>query len=935
MALTAGTRLGPYEIVSPIGAGGMGEVYKARDTRLDRAVALKVIQASVADSPEMRERFEREARAISALDHPNICILYDVSREGDASFLVMQYLEGETLADRLARAGKPLSDPTRPPSGGGDTTLATISRGPLPFDTVLKYGAEIAHALDAAHRRGIVHRDLKPGNVMLTKSGTKLLDFGLAKLAAGETGSPFGADATRTSPLTSQGAILGTLHYMSPEQLEGRDVDARSDIHAFGVLLYEMLTGRRAFDGQSQAAIIASIIKIDPPAITALADTRATLPVVAQRALDRLLARCLAKNPDERWQSAADLAAELQWIGEERLRAVPEPVAPVTGASAGAPDATSRARERVWMAVAAVAVAALAGVALWLYPKPAPPPEPISFTVGPPDGFELSPGPGLLALSPDGRRLAFTTGAGTELKLWLRELGSVTSQRVDRGDAAWHPAWSPDSRSVLFAGGGGASPLRRLDLAGGMPITLANDAVGRPAWGPQGVLFERENKLHLVPEAGGESKVVMEPDPARNETVVRWPTFLPDGRRYIFSASNPDASKAGIYLASLDSRDRTPLVNVISSVDYSGGYLFYQRDSTLMAQPFDASAGRFVGDAFPVVEKVRINAGNGRAAFSVSSAGTIAYVSEDRGAVESRSISLFDRSGKLIRRIDKPGAYTQATFSPNGRQAIVTEEPGPPAVRTLHLLDLERGVFSRFTVGDVDERSPVWSHDGANVFFYSVRGGKGGIYRRNAGGGATTDELLLASDELLQPSGISPDGERLLVTRGLTGTQRVWVLMLTGDRTFVEAFPGSKIAQSQAQFSRDGMWIAYTESAGPAAGDVYLQPFPADGRRVRVSNAGGGRHAHWSMDGRTIFYRTLKDTLASVVLKPDGNTFVASAPSEYFTRPRFGTFNWTFSADAAGARFLFIEPPDRVADLKPSPITVVVNFVQSLANKAR
>jgi serine/threonine protein kinase/Tol biopolymer transport system component len=933
MPLTAGTRLGPYEIVSPIGAGGMGEVYKARDTRLDRAVALKVIQASVADSPEMRERFEREARAISALDHPNICILYDVSREGDLSFLVMQYLEGETLADRLARAGRPLSDPTRPPSGSGETSLATISRGPIPFDTALKYAAEIAHALDAAHRRGIVHRDLKPGNVMLTKSGTKLLDFGLAKLAAGST-APFGDGATRTSPLTSQGAILGTLHYMSPEQLEGRDVDARSDIHAFGALLYEMLTGRRAFEGQSQAGIIASIISADPPALTALADGRTSLPVVAHRALDRLLARCLAKHPDDRWQSAADLAGELQWINEERVRAVPESAA-LASAAGPLHDRPSRVRERVWMGVAAAAIVALAGVAAMWYPRPAAPPAPIAFTVSPPDGYELSTGPGLLALSPDGRRLAFTTGAGTELKLWLRELGSVSSQRLDRGDSAWHPAWSPDSHSLLFGGAGGATPLRRLDLAGGMPVTLGNDSVGRPAWGSGGILFERETKLHLVPEAGGESRVVMEPDPARNETAIRWPTFLPDGRRYIFSGSNPDASRAGIYLASLDSRDRTSLVNVLSNVDYSGGYLFYQRDSTLMAHPFDANAGRFTGDAFPVVEKVRINAGNGRAAFSISSTGTIAYISEDRGAVDARTISLFDRAGKLIRKIDKAGAYTQATFSPNGRQAIVMEDPGPPAVRTLHLLDLERGIFSRFTVGDVDERSPVWSHDGSHVFFYSVRGGKGGIYRRNAGGGATSDDLILASDEILQPTGISPDGGRLLVTHGLASSQRVWVLMLSGDRKFVEAFPGSKISQTQAQFSHDGKWIAYTESTGPGAGDVYVQPFPADGRRVRVSNAAGGRHAHWSLDGRAIVYRTLKNTVASVVLKPDGNTFVASAPVESFTRPRVATFNWTFSTDAGGSQFLFIEPPERVADLKPSPITVVVNFVQSLATTSR
>jgi Tol biopolymer transport system component/tRNA A-37 threonylcarbamoyl transferase component Bud32 len=908
----------------------MGEVYKARDTRLDRAVALKVIQSSVADSPEMRERFEREARAISALDHPNICILYDVSREGDVSFLVMQYLEGETLADRLARAGKPLSDPTKPPSGGGDTTLATITRGPIPFDTVLKFGAEIANALDAAHRRGIVHRDLKPGNVMLTKSGTKLLDFGLAKLAAGNT-APFGGDATRTSPLTSQGAILGTLHYMSPEQLEGKDVDARSDIHAFGVLLYEMLTGRRAFEGQSQAAIIAAIINADPPALSTLADGRTTLPVVAQRALDRLLARCLAKDPDDRWHSAADLAAELQWIGEERVRAVPESA--VTAQGAGAPDPNARSRERVWMGVAAAAIVALAAVAIWLYPRPAPPPAPISYTLEPPEGFEFAVGPGLMGLSPDGRRLAFTTGAGPDLKLWVRELGSLAAQQLPRGDTAWQPTWSPDSRSILFGGGGGPAPLRRLDLAGGMPTILANANVGRATWGKGVVVFESEGKLHRVPEVGGESSVIMEPDAARQETGLRWPFMLPDGRRYLFAAQSVDASKHGLFLASVDSRERTPLVSVLSTVEYAAGYLFYVREGTLMAHPFDADAGRLTGEAFPVVDNIRYNSIQGRAAFSVSASGTLAYIAEDRRS-ENRALALFDRFGKNRRQIGALGPYAIANFSPNGRQAIVQREEGSPLSRTLHLLDVERGVFSRFTVGDVDERSPVWSHDGSSVYYFSMRSGKGGVYRRSAGGGATSDELIHATTEQqMLPSGISPDGKQLLVTVGLQGSQRIWVLSTSGDGKLVQAFPGSTMAQHNAQFSPDGAWVAYVESTGPAAGEIYLRPFPANEHRVRASTEAGGRHPFWMPGGRAIVYRTLKDTLVSVDLKPDGTSLQPSPPKDLFTQPRFHAFNWYFHVDPRTSQFLLIEPPDKAAALKPSPITVVVNFVQGLGAK--
>ena len=937
MPLSAGTRLGPYEIVAPIGAGGMGEVYKARDTRLDRAVALKVIQSSIADSPEMRERFEREARAISALDHPNICILYDVSREGDLSFLVMQFLEGETLADRLMRAGKPLSDPSRPPSGSGETTLATVSRGPIAFDTVLKYAAEIAQALDAAHRRGIVHRDLKPGNVMLTKSGSKLLDFGLAKLAAG-TPAPFGDGATRTSPLTSQGAILGTLHYMSPEQLEGRDVDARSDIHAFGVLLYEMLTGRRAFDGQSQAAIIASILNADPPAVAALADPRTTLPVVAQRALDRLVARCLAKNPDDRWQSAADMAAELQWIGEERIRAVPDSA--VTAPGAGSiPDPSSRSRERVWMAVAGVAVAALAGAGIWLYPRAAPPPAPVSFTFDGPGGEPLSAGPGLLEVSPDGTRVAFMTGNGEATQLWIRPVGSLTSQRVARGDGAWHPAWTSDGRGLLVTAVGIAAPLKKIDLAGGAPTTLATSVFGRSATSSTGVvLFEGgDRQLYRVPEAGGQATLAMAFDPARQETAISWPRFLPDGRRYLFVARSSDSAKTGIFLASLDGPGRTFLINAHSVVDYAAGYLFYQRDGTLMAHPFDARKGQLTGDAFPVVENIRYNAANGRAAFSVSETGVLAYAAgTDTADASGRKVMLLDKTGKG-RQIGQAGPYSGATFSPDGRRAIVTQDIGQPPVRSQWLLDLDRAVLTRFTVGSADERYAIWANDGSSVFYQSNRDGKFGIYRRQAGGAATTDEALWTDAEQLVPSAISSDGQRLLVTRGTGAVSRIWMLPLTGDRKPVEVFPGSTISQHSAVFAPGDKWIAYVEQTGPGptAAEVYVQPYPPDGRRVRVSPA-TGRFPRWTSDGGRIVYRASTDVITSVTMTPVAGTLRPSAPVELFKTTRPAVNNWYYSMDDRGERFLMVVPPEAIAaEPKPSPITVVVNFVQSLANKAR
>ena len=951
MPLTAGTRLGPYEIVAPLGAGGMGEVYKARDTRLDRAVALKVIQASVAADPEMRERFEREARAISALDHPHICMLYDVSRETpvggrppaavgatappeSVSFLVMQFLEGETLADRLARAGKPLSDPSRP-SSGADSALSTTSRGPIPFETALRYAAEISQALDAAHRRGIVHRDLKPGNVMLTRTGTKLLDFGLAKLSAPSDGVAFGDGATRTSPLTSQGAILGTLYYMSPEQLEGRPVDARSDIFAFGAVLFEMLSGRRAFDGQSQAGIIAAIIGADPPTLSTLADVRTTLPTAAHRALDRLLRKCLAKDPEERWQSAADLADELQWINEERQRAVTDPSTAPARMDVTA-DSRSRWRERMWMAISGAALVALAGLAVWWYPRAAPPAAPVAFTIAPPPGQALANGPGLLSVSPDGRRVAFVTGGGDTGQLWVRTLASLTSERFDRATGAWHTFWSPDGQSIAFAGSGGTTGLRRIDLTGGAPMTLAAEADGRGAWSRDGIiLFKAKGKLFRVSQAGGEAVPAMDLDESRQESSLDWPMFLPDGRRYLFLARSLDPSKHAIFLASLDAPGRTHLVNALSNVDYATGHLFYQRDGTLMAHPFDAAAGRLTGEAIPVAENVRYNAGNGRGAFSVSPSGVLAYVEgDDTSDASGRKLMLFDRAGKPLRQVGAPGPYSGAVLSPDGQQIVVTQDSGPQSrSRTLWLVDVARGVPTRFTVGDVEEFSPVWAPDGSSIAFASSRDNALGVYRRHAGGGATSDELLFSSPEQVMPTGFSPDGQLLLMTRGVGGAQRIWVLPLSGDRKPVQVFQGATTAQGHAVFSPDGKWIAYTSGGSATESEVYIQSFPADERRVRISTS-SGRHPRWTADGRHIVYRTSTDALTAVELTPEGGTLRPSTPATLFTQPRQARFNWSFSTDPRAERFLLVVPAEQgVAEPAPAVITVIVNWAANISRK--
>ena len=553
------------------------------------------------------------------------------------------------------------------------------------------------------------------------------------------------------------------------------------------------------------------------PPLTALADTRTTLPIVAKRALDRLLARCLAKSSDDRWQSAADLAAELRWIREERLRPATEPASGAVSTEMAIARG-SRTHERIWMGVAGVAMVALAFVVYWWYSRPAPPQEPVAFTIGAPEGLTVSDAPGLMALSPDGRRLAFATGQGDETQLWVRALGSLAPARVERADGAWQPVWSPDGRAIAFLENRLSSPLRRIDLAGGPPTMLAPNATGRVAWSRSGViLFMSGTKLYRVPDTGGQPSLAMDLDASGQESELQWPAFLPDGRRYLFVARGRDASRSAIFLASLDSPDRTFLLNAHSNVDYAAGYLFYHRDGTLMAHPFDAEAGRLTGDALAVVDGIRYNAANGRGAFSVSESGALSYVlSSTLFDPSRRTLVITDRSGKTLRQIGSPAPYLAAHLSPDGRQAIASVESR--SVRSLLLIDIERDLSTRFTVGEVDEQSPVWSPDGSTVVFSSLfRGAETGIYRRSSGGGATRDELLFRPDdptEGITPTSLSSDGGRLLFTRSGPRESRIWMLPLTGDRTPVEAFPGSTGSQRFPVFSPDGKWIAYAE--GPA-----------------------------------------------------------------------------------------------------------------------
>jgi len=951
MALSSGTRLGPYEILSPLGAGGMGEVYRAKDTRLDRIVAVKVVLGHVAANAEFRERFDREAKAISALDHPHICTLYDVGHDGELDFLVMQFLEGETLADRLARGSRPTSDPMRastgPPSEPSTdlataiTTISTMSRGPLPVDVTLRYAAEIASALDAAHRRSIVHRDLKPGNVMLTKSGTKLLDFGLAKLAEQSPVGGFGDMATRTSPLTGQGALLGTLHYMSPEQLEGREVDSRSDIFAFGALLFEMLSGRRAFDpssasGQSgsPASVIAAIIGAEPPALGELADVKARLPLVAHAALERLLKKCLAKNPDDRWQSAADLSDELRWINEERLRAAVPTDAPVAAAAPVLP--ASRGRERVWMGVAGAALIAAVATGVWLYPRPVPPPEPISFIVDAPDGTPFATGPGLVTIAPDGQQIAFVTGEqGGLRKLWLRPLKSVTASPLANSDGAFHPAWSPDGRSIAFTTGSPSS-LKRVDIAGGPALTLAEVAVERPAWSPRGVILysgaRSDGRIYSVPERGGTSTPVTELDKERAEIQHAWPLFLSDGRRFVYLARSSDPAKSGLYLASLDSPGRTHLVDVLSMPEYVPGFLLYQREGTLIAHPFDAEAGRLTGEPMPVLENVAFNSSNGRGAFGVSSTGVLVYKA---GSAFSRSsvLTWVDQTGKEVDRVGEAADFFRGSISPDGHRFVVSQfDMTMENNSDLYMIDLDRGVSTRFTRGASDERWPVWTPDNQTVIFASNPKGPWDLYAKAAGGGPA-ERVLFESTESKIPSDISSDGKTLLFNMGVTANSRLWTLPMTGDPKPVQVFPGSSDSEAGGQFSPDGQWIAYVISTGPQSGNVFVQRYPANGIKTQISPV-SGFNPRWTNDGKRIVYQTANNVFESVAVSPAAEQMRAELPKPLFTlRQTNENRSSQFSMDGTAERFLLVVNPNRDAAAAPIPLTVIVNWAQGLIKR--
>jgi len=889
MALATGTRLGPYEILAAIGAGGMGEVYKARDTRLDRTVAVKILPEALATDPQFHERFDREARAISQLAHPHICTLYDVGEQAGTSFLVMEFIEGESLEQRL-------------------------KKGALPLDDALRIAIQIADALDTAHRNGIVHRDLKPGNVMLTRAGAKLLDFGLAK-AGPSTAVATGPSMLPTTPpnLTAQGTILGTFQYMAPEQLEGQEADARTDIFALGAVVYEMVTGRKAFEGKSQASLIGAILKDTPAPIS-------SVQPIAPPALDRIVSTCLAKDPEERWQSARDLSRELKWVADRRY------APPEAGGSrrSGRPAAIAVAG-----AVAALLATVVAG-ALYLRRPSVVDPFVVRFAIAPPSNATLvsSIGSSSMALSPDGRFIVFVaSGAGSGNTLWVRSLDAVQPRRLVNAFLATYPFWSADGKSIGFFDSA-YGKLKSVDPSNGTVQTLCDlPGVGLRGgtWNRDGVILFGSGAVGGIfrcSARGGQPAQLTTPDTAHGETAHRFPVFLPDGRHFLYSVAPANT----IRMASLDSKDTHDVTTADSQAAFvaSASLLLFTHQSSLLAQPFDLQRGRLLGEPVPIAEGVLPNSFGGEAAFAASDTGVLAYRSGAAGVLTQ--LTWVDRTGKPIGTVGSPGPNRSPLLSPNQKR-ITVETPDAAGRTDIWMLDVADGTPHRLTFDPANEIYAVWSPDGDRIMFASDR--EGGVFRLYQARVDVPgrDEPVTSADagQPMAPYSWSRDGRYVLFRGTFGGRTSLGVLPLEGDRTPHEYDRGSA-ALAFAQISPDGRWVAYNA----AREGVMVQSFPAvGGGRWQITS--DGTMPRWGPDQKELFY-----------LAPDGHLMavpIAGGPTPSFgaSRPLFETRMLGFGPNTRqqydvasdSQRFLINVPVEDPS----SSITVMLNWTSTLKNQ--
>ena len=848
MPLSPGTRLGPYEVIAPLGAGGMGEVYKARDTRLDRLVAIKILPPEWGSDAAMQERFEHEARIVASLNHPHICTLHDTGTDNGIAFLVMEYMEGETLAERL-------------------------TRGALSLDEAMTVGIAIADALDKAHRKGVIHRDLKPANVMLVRSSglsglpvAKLLDFGLAKSQA-----PLPA----ASNLTIPGMILGTMQYMAPEQFDGAEADRRTDIFAFGVLMHEMITGKKTFEGRSQVMLISAIATSVPEPVSRVQPS-------APPALDHVIKTCLEKDPANRWQDARDLVAELQWIadgGDDTAFSV----------SAAATRSSQRWVRRAVLAAAAVIVAVLA-VPAYLYSRGVAAPEELRYRIPrnlTAESLETQPGtaPGFAtfsatdsAISPDGRWIVFR-GRPTPNDAWalyLRPVRGVAPQRLAGTEEALQPFWSADSRFLAFAQGG---KLRRLDASGGAPQDICNLPAGFSggSWNRAGrIILGSSSGLLIVPADGGTPTALT--TTANEESGHVWPRFLPDGRQYLYLADSSQIQSRAIFAGALDSKERTRILAVSSSPAYTSGHLLFLRDNGVYAQPFNAASLALSGEPVRLASDV-FTGSNGQASFDVSDDGVLIYFGNTAGNTTGGNdtwpwrLLWIDRQATEVAAVGPFGIYRGFDVSPDGKRVAIHrhDEPGGD----IYVLEQPPRSPTRITYdARNDNSSPIWSPDGTTIVFASQRNGKWGLYQaRSDGSGA--EEPLLESDLRKAPMTWSPDKKHLVYwVQDPKTAGDLWVLSMEDKKA--EVLLATPNDETHAQISPDGKWIAFTSNL-TGRKEVWVRPFPSGLGQWQISpddSSYGGDWPRWVRNPKAgnyeLLYHSNAPSITGVYAQPDG-----------------------------------------------------------------
>jgi Tol biopolymer transport system component/predicted Ser/Thr protein kinase len=859
MSYSPGDRLGAYEILSLIGAGGMGEVYRARDTKLKREVALKVLPDAFASDPERMARFQREAEVLACLNHPNIAQIYGVEERA----LVMELVEGEAL------------------------------KGPLPVETALNYARQIADALEAAHEKGVTHRDLKPANIMITPAGVlKVLDFGLAAYSLAREGG----DSTLTMSPTRAGMIMGTAPYMSPEQAIGKPVDRRADIWSFGVVLYEMLAGKRLFSGESAAEILASVIKEEPNLDALPASVR---PIVE---------RCLRKDLKYRWQAIGDVRIAL----EEVEQAILSPA--ITSPATRSPAPLG------WIAAGVIALAAV----LIYFRQTAPPPErALRYTIAAPENSAVHS----FAISPDGRYVTIAAAVQGKRQLWLRPLDALQSQPIPGTEDAAFPFWSPDSRYIGFFAQG---KLKKIASGGGPAQSLCNAESGRGGtWNRDDVIVffpdPTSAAIQRVPAAGG-----VPADVTKTKGQYRFPVFLPDGRHFLYTVvagSLPE--KTGVYLSSLDGNENRRVLADRSSVAFAAGHLLFIRENTLMAQPFDARSAQTSGDAFPLAEGVAFSTTNPNFALvSVSESGVLLYASG--GASGNNQIAWFDRAGKLLGSAAAPGNVSAPSISPDERLIAFSRNVGRTNA-DVWLRDLARGTDTRFTFDASRNLAPFWSPKGDRIVFASNRGGVYNLYEK-AASGSGQDELLLSTPNLKAPDQWSRNGRFIVYSEIDPKTKfDLWVLPVGQGGGKPIPFLQTEFNELMGQISPDGHWMAYTSDESGQR-EVYVRPFPASDGKWRISTAGGDE-PRWRGDGKELFFAGADGKMMAVAVKAAAEEkpfFEAGPPVPLFeSHIAAGGAIVLFEYDVTedGKRFLVATS---AAAASTPPLTVVVNWTAGL-----